>query len=239
MNTKNFFSISTLLWLALALALAGSLRHVAHTFTSIDDNATWGLVQAVAIDTGLFALALGITQRRRLNRPSRWLWAGVVLFTGISVYANLAYGLAFTLDSLPVWVTSSKPYVLAGALPLLVLYLAEIVGSDLSYAVKVAEQAVKEAQKDAQKEARKAARTANGTEGFPMDLDAARAVRTANKAQAIDRLLTFYETNPNASYSEAGRHIGRSKTTVGSYLSELETTGRVERNGNGVQVLEG
>ena len=67
MNTKNFFSISTLLWLALVLALAGSLRHVAHTFTSIDDNTVWGLIQAVAIDTGLFALALGITQRSRFT----------------------------------------------------------------------------------------------------------------------------------------------------------------------------
>ena len=224
---KERLNVQTLLWLALALALAGSLRHVAHTFTSIDGDNVWGLVQAVAIDAGLFALALGITQRRRVNRPSRWLWAGVAIFTGISVYANLAYGLTFTLDALPGWVTDSKPYVLAGALPILVLYLAEIVGSDLSYAVK-----------EAQKERKRAEKETSRTEGFPMAIDQARAVRSANKVQAMDGLLTFYQTNPDASYSEAGQAIGRSKTTVGSYLDELENSGRVERNGSGVQVTQ-
>lgn len=226
MKTKNLLNVQTLLWLALVLALAGSLRHVAHTFTSIDGDSVWGLVQAVAIDVGLFALALGITQRRRVNRPSRWLWVGVAIFTGISVYANLAYGLTFTLDALPVWVTVSKPYVLAGALPILVLYLAEIVGSDLSYAVQVAA-----------KERKRAVKESSETEHFPMPIDQARAVRSANKTQAMDGLVTFYRTNPDASYSQAGQAIGRSKTTVGAYLDELETAGRVERNGKGVEVL--
>ena len=229
MKTKNLFNIQSLLWLALVLALAGSLRHVAHTFTSIDGDKAWGLIQAVAIDVGLFALALGITQRRRVNRPARWLWVGVVIFTGISVYANLAYGLTFTLDTLPVWVIVSKPYVLAGALPILVLYLAEIVGSDLSYAVQAAE-----------KKRKRSERESSSTTGFastPETAARARASRLDGKVNAKAALVDYLVNHPNASLAEAGQAIGRSKTTISVYLDELEATGCIERNGKGVEVV--
>ena len=57
---RKLTPVQVFLWIALVLALAGSLRHVAHTFASIDSNSTWGWIQAVAVDIGLFALALAI-----------------------------------------------------------------------------------------------------------------------------------------------------------------------------------
>ena len=58
------------------------------------------------------------------------------------------------------------------------------------------------------------------------------AAKSNGKAQAIERLIEFYGDNPNASLSEAGAAIDRSKSTVQGYLSELQTAGRVYVNGH-------
>ena len=68
-------------------------------------------------------------------------------------------------------------------------------------------------------------------------LDAANRARTKSKAQAIEEMIAHFATDPNASYSEVGRAIGRSKATIGAYLDELEAAGHVHRNGNGVEIL--
>jgi len=219
--------VQWLLWTALLLALLGSLRHVAHTFTTIDGARGWGWLQAVAVDAGLFALALGITQRRRLKRSTRWLWVGVVLFSGISIYANLAYGLTFTLDDLPSWVVKSKPYILAATLPILVLYLAEVVGSDVSYYVK-------EVQKDQKKKA-KVDTQASGIEH-------ARAVRTEQvddervqrQRQIVDILAEHPKTGPTA----LAEQVGASRTTIYKDLDDLREQGTIARNGQGYIVKE-
>ena len=56
------------------------------------------------------------------------------------------------------------------------------------------------------------------------------------KDRAIERLLAFYVDNPNASLSEAGSAIGRSKSTIKNYLDELQNSGRVHVNGS-VEVI--
>jgi len=122
----TLFNVHFLLWLALALALAGSLRHLAATYATVDDNYPFGVVQAVAIDAGLFALAFSIRTRRAAKRTTKPLWAGLALFTGISIYGNLSYGLLAETGTLPQWIIASKPYVLAASLPILVLFLSEL-----------------------------------------------------------------------------------------------------------------
>jgi len=62
------------------------------------------------------------------------------------------------------------------------------------------------------------------------------AARANGKAQAIERAFEFFSENPHASLSEAGEAIGRSKSTVKSYLDELQAAGRVHVNGS-VQVI--
>ena len=69
-------------------------------------------------------------------------------------------------------------------------------------------------------------------------LDDANTVRAANKEQAVNALLDFYTENPQASLTVAGEAIGRSKSTVSTYLDELEIAGRIRRNGQGVEVLQ-
>jgi hypothetical protein len=68
-------------------------------------------------------------------------------------------------------------------------------------------------------------------------MDGLNAVRLANKAAAMDALLAYLADHPRASLAEAGQVIGRSKTTVGNYVNELNTAGRLRRNGNGWEVV--
>lgn len=236
---KKIFSIQALLWLALLLALAGSLRHVAHTFTSVDANVVWGWVQAIAVDAGLFALALGITQRRRVKRGTRALWFGVTLFSAISIFANLTYGLAH-VSELPQWIIVSKPYILAGALPILVLYLAEVVGSDVSHALDEAEKERRKEERERQKELEKSQRNASTT-GISATPEAAERARLARQAQSQDKkeqLLVYYFQHPNATQEEAGTHVERSRQWVSATLAEMEAKGDIKRDGRGVEVVK-
>lgn len=135
---RKYLNVESLLWLALALALAGSLKHLAAVFASVDGNHPMGWIQAVAIDAGVFALAYSIRTRKADRRTTKPLWFGVSVFTGISVYGNLAYGLMSTTGTLPGWLSVTRPYVLAASLPVLVLFLAELLSDDRQHAADVA-----------------------------------------------------------------------------------------------------
>jgi hypothetical protein len=237
---KKIFGIQALLWLALVLALVGSLRHVAWGFSTLESgDLVAGYVQAVAVDLGLFALAIGIQQRRRQRRGTGVLWIGVLLFAGLSTYANLLHGVMFKSDidlsrwtsnvTIMSWLDFLRPVLLSGVLPLLVVYLSEIAGSDASY------------QLDLDAKQRKRHAKSEGLDMFPYPVEQAQALATEHarrsKAQALDTMLTLYADNPNATMTEIGAAIGRSRSTVSTYLTELEQGGRVRRNGDGVQVV--
>jgi len=225
----KLFDVQNLLWLALVLALVGSLKHLAAIFATVDGNTVMGWVQAVAIDAGLFALAYSIRVRKTARRSIKQLWFGVGLFSLISIYGNYAYGLLSTAGQLPGWIVTSKPVILAASLPILVLFLSELLSDDRQHA-----------QAEAEKEAKKlerAERREHG-EGFSLDvLNLANQARERNREQAIDALLAFLKENPNATQAQAGRVIGRAKATVGNYVNELQQSGRLHKNGNGWEVV--
>ncbi|MGD9099339.1 MAG: hypothetical protein PVF45_02585 [Anaerolineae bacterium] len=237
MNNRKLFSIQTLLWLALVLALVGSLRHVAWGFASLEGgDMIMGYVQAIAIDVGLLALALAIQTRKRQRRATRALWAGVALFSFVSTYANLLHGLAHQADiglSGYEWLVSLRPILLSGVLPALVLYLSEIVGDDVNYAVK---QAKKEERKQ-ERERQKDASTVKVSSSVDT-LATARATRKAQAEQAVSALVAFYSDNPLATQTQAGAAVGRSRQWVSSQLTRLEREGVISRNGNGVEVAD-
>jgi hypothetical protein len=136
-------SIQHLLWLALALALFGSLRHLAAMFAAVDGNLFTGYLSAIAVDVGLFAISYSIKTRKAARRPVRFLWLGIVLFTIISVYGNYAYGLSATGGTLPAWIVASRPVIMAASLPVLVLYLAELISDNQQYDLRVAKRVTK------------------------------------------------------------------------------------------------
>jgi hypothetical protein len=58
----------------------------------------------------------------------------------------------------------------------------------------------------------------------------ARQQRTSKKQAAMQRLLEVIRTKPNATLSELAVEIGRSKSTVGGYLSELQAAKSIEKD---------
>lgn len=156
--TKNRLA-SYALWFAYGLALFASIGHVAWAFGTLEQtgNEAAGWLAAGAVDLGLAALAYGIQQRKRAGRSARDLWIGVLVFAGISAFANLLHAIASEVSGVIVWasfdtidpLTLIKAIVLSASLPLLVVYLGEIVSADDA---RIAQAAIDEADK-----ARKAA----------------------------------------------------------------------------------
>ena len=71
------------------------------------------------------------------------------------------------------------------------------------------------------------------------NLDSANAVRLSKKEQAMQDLLDFVLLNPDASLSDIADQIGRARSTVGNYISELSDAGHLHKNGHGWEVLTG
>ena len=144
--------INSVLWLSYLLAMAASLGHVAATFNRFERTGAQyvGWIAAVSVDAGLAALAYAVQQRRRAKRPSGALWLGVAFFASISAYANVLHALSVSPD------TMFSAIVFSATLPILVIYMGEIVSSD---DVAVAEQAQAEFDRQkarAEREERKA-----------------------------------------------------------------------------------
>ncbi len=68
------------------------------------------------------------------------------------------------------------------------------------------------------------------------NLGAANAIRLSKKEESIAALLAFLDSNPDASLAEIASEIGRSKSTVGDYITELKQNGRLHKNGHGWEV---
>lgn len=68
-------------------------------------------------------------------------------------------------------------------------------------------------------------------------LDKAQAVRKANLTTRMDNLLTLYLDNPLMGATAAARALNISRQTVYTYLDQLEATGRIHRNGKGIEVI--
>ncbi len=68
-------------------------------------------------------------------------------------------------------------------------------------------------------------------------LDKAQAARKANLTTRMDNLLTLYLDNPLMGATAAARTLNISRQTVYSYLEQLEATGRIHRNGKGIEVI--
>jgi hypothetical protein len=66
----------------------------------------------------------------------------------------------------------------------------------------------------------------------------ARRQRTTKKQQAMQQLLEIIRTKPNASLSELAVEIGRSKSTIGGYLSELQAVRSIEKDEFGWRILQ-
>lgn len=65
----------------------------------------------------------------------------------------------------------------------------------------------------------------------------ARGGRASKKAKDMEALLESLDEHPNASLSEIAESTGRLKSTAGAYVSELQDSNRLHKNGHGWMVI--
>lgn len=234
--------LSTALLVVVTLfVLAGSVHHVAYTFSTLEGgNLLWGYVQALGIDLGILGLAYGIQLRKRQGRSTAPLWGVLILVTFISAYANYLYGIVHqqplqTTSAFDQMVVFLRPFLLSVTLPIIMFALIEIIGEDRNYALKMQAQAESEpaplsvaAEPPAQAEpaptfavARVAERNSNGV----------------HKEALIEQLLWLLYENPALSRAKLAEKLGCSRQTLTHYLQELETRGYIRRTGNGYETV--
>lgn len=62
--------------------------------------------------------------------------------------------------------------------------------------------------------------------------------KTERKNQLLERMVDIYRDNPRTQVSTLASTLNVSRQTVYNYLSELEQAGRINQNGNGVEVRQ-
>lgn len=77
--------------------------------------------------------------------------------------------------------------------------------------------------------------------GFPYPIDQARALAQEKaeltKEERKDQVIALFSQDPGRPIAQAARELGMSKTTLYTYLGELEQAGRARRNGHGVEMI--
>jgi biotin operon repressor len=237
--------LSTALLVVVTLfVLAGSVHHVAYTFSTLEGgNLVWGYVQALGIDLGILGLAYGIQLRKRQGRPTLPLWGVLILVTFISAYANYLYGIMHqqplpTASAFDQMVVFLRPFLLSVTLPIIMFALIEIIGEDRNYALKV------QAQSEPT-ETPAAPAVADSHEPVPSEPAHGYALvqpleRNGNghaKETTMEQLLWLLYEQPSLPRTKLAEALGCSRQTLYNYLQELESRGYIRRTPNGYETV--
>jgi hypothetical protein len=241
--------------LSLLALLTYTLVHTGGLLARYVHPSLVGYVAAFGIEAAVVSLSLRIGELRRSKQSPGFFLFVLVAVVVVSAVANIAEGFTAvqgealtlatvrTLDPVQAFIGLAA----TGLVSLIVLALAEILGTDVETAVKLAERKHKQPlaantgadQPGIHAQSMEPAVTALTTEESA-SIERARTVKAdkdANsKVAAVNALLMFVNENPEASFADIGRVIGRSKTTASNYVRELERNGRLVRNGNGWEV---
>lgn len=127
--------VKKLLWTSFALSLGASVSHLAYAFSSLefDGDLFAGWAAAVAIDAGMVALSSLMESRRKARRSAKTFRHGLWIFAAISFFGNMIHALsvAYGPGIVIPWVwrdlfTFGKSLILSGSLPVLNIYLGEM-----------------------------------------------------------------------------------------------------------------
>lgn len=253
---KNKMQIGVSL-LSLIALLTYTLVHTGSLLSRYVHPAVIGYIAAFGIEAAVVSLSLRIGQLRGRQESSGFFIFVLFSVVFVSAIANIAEGFT-AVQSEPLTIESLRQLdpiqafigvAATGLVSLIVLALAEIIGTDVETAVNntnpVREQKSDLPQNtDAQiihNSSQKVSPFLSST-GDPGNVAHARAVKArldaTNKLEAMNGLLVYVQDNPNASLADIGQVINRSKTTVSNYLRELQKDGRLQKNGNGWQITQ-
>jgi|YNPMSStandDraft_1061717.scaffolds.fasta_scaffold10410_1 biotin operon repressor len=241
---KDMPMSTALLVVVTLFVLAGSVHHVAYTFSTLEGgNLVWGYVQALGIDLGILGLAYGIQLRKRQGRSTLPLWSVLILVTFISAYANYLYGImhqqpletASTFDQMVVFL---RPFLLSVTLPIIMFALIEIIGEDRNYALQVrsrsssVETLAASVAADVEKDAPPASEPVYALVQ-PME----RSSNGHTKEATLEQLLWLLYEQPTLSRTKLAEMLGCSRQTLYNYLQELESRGYIRRTSNGYETV--
>lgn len=236
---------TALLVLVTLFVLAGSVHHVAYTFSTLEGgHLYWGYVQALGIDLGILGLAYGIQLRKRQGRSTMPLWSVLILVTFISAYANYLYGIMHqqplqTATAFDYAVVFLRPFLLSVTLPIIMFALIEIIGEDRNYALRLQEQAKSS---ESHPVAESEPPTPVASERVPeLAVALVPTERTnghaSSKEATMEQLLRLIYENPSLSRTKLAEQLGCSRQTLATYLQELETRGYIRRTTNGYETV--
>lgn len=237
---------TALLVLVTLFVLAGSVHHVAYTFSTLEGgNLYWGYVQALGIDLGILGLAYGIQLRKRQARSTLPLWSVLILVTFISAYANYLYGIMHqqpleTATAFDYAVVFLRPFLLSVTLPIIMFALIEIIGEDRNYALRVTEQE-KSTNSEPTPESELVSASVE-TDTVPQHAVAMVPMERTNghrssKEATMEQLLRLIYENPSLSKTKLAEHLGCSRQALTHYLQELEARGYIRRTSLGYETV--
>ncbi len=239
---------TALLVLVTLFVLAGSVHHVAYTFSTLEGgNIYWGYVQALGIDLGILGLAYGIQLRKRQERSTLPLWGVLILVTFISAYANYLYGIMHqqpleTQSAFDRMVVFLRPFLLSVTLPIIMFALIEIIGEDRNYALRLQSQQQANDKEPEEEEPTPVVAEPQVFSPTPTEMPARAVVvgRTngsSPKEAMTEQLLRILYEEPNIPRTKLAERLGCSRQTLYNYLQELEARGYIRRTPNGYETV--
>jgi len=183
---------------------------------------------------------------KRKSDPSAPFALAVGLTGG---YLGIAVGLAVVMDVAPALVVYAP-----AIFPLLSLAGATVLSLRADHrrrldaierekgerrAARASKRASSKASKTVQQSVREPSKTVQETvqDVSSTVLDAVNVSKRERKAAVLDAMLDIYLDNPETGATAVAGRLGIGRSTVYGYLTELEQSGKVRRNGNGVRVL--
>ncbi len=120
-----------------------------------------------------------------------------------------------------------RPLLLSGVLPLLVIYLTEVVSEKREMSIVAEERERRRIQRTHQR-----VQQDDTDDALARLREQARVQREQRKKEVMDRLVQILSEAPNTPVTAIAEQLNISRTTVYNYLRELEEAGRIRRNGS-------
>jgi hypothetical protein len=215
------------------------------------------IVELLGFATANRALDLwDYNQTRREDEPKAPTWLAVLLVSfylfstiSLSVLADLLQGYIHLLPALfPLLAVTGTLNVALGRQQArrvernLETAEARRLAAEKAEAERKAEEERKRQERKEERDAKRQASVNQSVQQPSIDgsINAQQAMlqagRAAKKASIIDAMLNVYRDNPFMGDTELGGRVGVTRQTIYNYKRELEKSGRVHINGNGVEV---
>ena len=229
------------LWTLMLMLLIASMSHVAWLFSTIESlNLANGWIAAVGFDFGIFLLTMLANRQRTSVTQRRFIRIGIYVNAALSAIANVMYGVEHQVELERVhgflWVMI--PYIFALALPVMVVFFAEVLSSQEQALEKELEAAMRKEQKKqarltaGQNRGQNRGQEAGQETGQETGQGAGHDLVKKGQIKRTERLDLVVEAvvKGRRSRAEIVEYTGIPKGSVSNLLNELYSHNRLKKN---------